>query len=84
MPGVNTAEWLMAIDAHPETIDTELVVATAMATDGVLDNVEGLSPEDVANCVEELIAIGFLEPVFVTDHPSGEEHVLELRYPDSA
>jgi hypothetical protein len=31
MPAVNTAEWLMAIDAHLETLDTYLVVATALA-----------------------------------------------------
>jgi hypothetical protein len=36
MPAVNTAEWLMAIDPHPETFDTDLVVAAAMANDGVI------------------------------------------------
>ena len=28
---MNTAEWLAAVDAHPETIDTDLVVAVAIA-----------------------------------------------------
>ena len=36
---------------------------------------------DVADAMQELIGIGFLGSVLVTDHPSGEEHVLELRYP---
>jgi hypothetical protein len=79
MPAVNTAEWLIAIDAHPDTIDTDLVVATALA-DGDAE-VEGVDPDAVTDSVEELMTIGFLESVLVTDHPQGEEHVLELRYP---
>jgi hypothetical protein len=31
VPVVNTAEWLMAIDAHPDTLDHDLVVAVAIA-----------------------------------------------------
>ncbi|MGO9385048.1 MAG: hypothetical protein ACLP4W_23900 [Mycobacterium sp.] len=79
MPVVNTAEWLMAIDAHPETVDTDLVVATALANGDA--EVEGIDPDAVTDSVEELIALGFLESVLAADHPEGEEHVLELRFP---
>ena len=57
MPAVNTAEWLMAIDAHPETVDTDLVVATALA-DGDAE-VQGVDPDAVIDSVEESIALGF-------------------------
>lgn len=76
---MNTAEWLMAIDAHLETVNTDLVVATALA-DGDAE-VEGIDPEAVTDSVEELVALGFLELVLVADHPQGEEQILELRYP---
>ena len=67
MPAVNTAEWLMAIDAHPETVDTDLVVATALA-DGDAE-VQGVDPDAVIDSVEESIALGFLESVLAPDHP---------------
>ncbi|BBX69405.1 hypothetical protein [Mycolicibacterium psychrotolerans] len=76
---VNTAEWLLAIDAHPETIDTDLVVAVALSNGDAA--VEGVEPADVADAVDALVGLGFLEPVLATDHPLGEEHVLELRLP---
>ncbi|WP_156765625.1 hypothetical protein [Mycobacterium sp. 1245499.0] len=79
MPAVNTAEWLMAIDAHPDTLDTDLVVATALANGDA--DVEGVAPEIVTDSVEELIALGFLESVLAADHPNGEEHLLALRFP---
>ncbi len=79
MPAVNAAEWLIAINVHPDTIDTDLVVATALANGDA--EVEGVDPEAVTDSVEELMAIGFLESVLVTDHPDGEEYVLELRFP---
>jgi hypothetical protein len=79
MPAVNTAEWLIAIDAHPDTIDTDLVVATALANGDA--EVEGIAPDSVTNSVEELMAIRFLETVLITDHPEGDEHLLEFRYP---
>jgi hypothetical protein len=79
MPAVNTAEWLMAIDAHPDTLDTDLLVATALANGDA--EVEGIDPDAVTDSVEELMAIGFLESVLVTDHPDAEEYVLELRFP---
>ena len=79
MPAVNTAEWLMAIDAHPETIDTDLVVAIALANGDA--EVDGIDPNAVTDSVEELIALGFLEPVLAAEHPEGEDHLLELRFP---
>jgi hypothetical protein len=79
MTVVNTAEWLMAIDAHPETIDTDLAVATALANGDA--EVEGIDPEAATDSVEELILLGFLEDAVAIDHGSAEEHVLELRYP---
>lgn len=69
----------MAIDAHPDTIDTDLVVATSLA--GGDSRVEGIDPDAVSDSVEELVAMGFLESVLATDHPEGEECVLELRFP---
>ena len=72
---VNTGRWLMAIDSHPETIDTDLVVATALANGDA--DVEGLDPDDVTDAVEMLIGYGFLEPVVEL----GSEHILELRLP---
>ena len=79
MPAVNTAEWLMAIDAHPETVDTDLMVATAMANGDA--EVQGIDREAVADSVEELLALGFLEAVLTADHPEGEERLMELRHP---
>lgn len=79
MPAVNTAFWLIAIDAHPETVDTDLVVATALAHGDA--EVEGIDPEAVTDSVEELIALGFLEPVLAAEHPAGQENLLELRFP---
>lgn len=53
-----------------------------MVTDGAVEDIEGLTPEEVADEIEELIASGFLEDVVTVDLGSGrEEHVLELRYP---
>lgn len=75
MPAIDTAEWLMTIDAHPETVDTDLLVATALANDD--PNVAGVDPELVSDSVEELVALGFLEPVLV----DGAEHLLEFRLP---
>ena len=72
---VYTARWLMAIDAHPETIDTDLVVATALSNGDA--DVEGLDHDDVTDAVEMLIGYGFLEPVV----EMGAEHILELRLP---
>ncbi|MBZ4517772.1 hypothetical protein [Mycobacterium avium] len=77
MSGVNTAEWLMAVDAHPQTVDTDLLVATALAFDD--PHVEGLEPETVTDSIEELEDLGFLRVVLV----DGAEHVLELRLPES-
>lgn len=79
MPVVKTAEWLMAIDAHPDTIDTDLVIATSLANGDA--RVEGVDPDAVSDSVEELVAMGFLESVLATDHPEGEEYILELRFP---
>lgn len=79
MSAVNTAAWLMAIDAHPDTIDTDLVVATSLTSGD--SRVEGIDPDAVSDSVEELVAMGFLESVLATDHPEGEEYVLELRFP---
>ena len=76
MPAVNTADWLTAIDAHPETVDTDLLVATALANGDA--EVEGIDPDTVTDSVEELMALGFLESVLAADHPEGEEHLLEL------
>jgi hypothetical protein len=86
---VNGAEWLMAIDGHPETIETDLVVASAIVNDGVIglaDDLEDaggpLDSEDVANSVGELIRLGFLEKTVAVDHGHGlEEHLLALRLP---
>ncbi|ORL96632.1 hypothetical protein [Prescottella equi] len=81
--GINTAEWLAAIDAHPETLETDLRVAAAMVLGDATspEDVEDLDPERVSDSVEELAALGFLRSVLSTDHPEGEEHVLELTLP---
>jgi hypothetical protein len=79
MPHVNTAEWLLAIDAHPSTIDIDLLVAIALANGEA--EVEGIDPDVVTDSVEELAALGFLESVLIADHSEGEEHLLELRLP---
>ena len=44
-------------------------VATALANGDV--EVEGIDPDAVTDSVEELMAIGFLESVLVTDHLTG-------------
>ncbi len=77
MSGVNTAEWLMAVDAHPQTVDTDLLVATALANDD--PHVEGLDPDRVSDSIEELEDLGFLQVVLV----DGAEHIMELRLPES-
>ncbi|WP_158167506.1 hypothetical protein [Mycolicibacterium smegmatis] len=77
MSGVNTAEWLMAVDAHPQTVDTDLLVAAALANDD--PHVEGLDPDTVTDSIEELEDLGFLR-VAVVD---GAEHIMELRLPQS-
>jgi hypothetical protein len=92
MPEVDTARWLMAVDAHPETFDEDLLVAAALVNDDPTggaelppseatgragDRVEGVDPAVVTTAVEELIALGFLEVVLV----DGDEHLLELRMP---
>ncbi|ORB32032.1 hypothetical protein [Mycolicibacterium parafortuitum] len=77
MPAVNTALWLTAIDAHPQTVDTDLLVATALAFDD--SHVEGLDPEAITEAIEELEDLGFLRVVLV----EGAEHLLELRLPES-
>lgn len=83
MSEVNGAGWLMAIDAHPETLDTDLAVAAVMLSDGVigLESIDGLSRESVDDAVNELIALGFLEDVFSMAGNGQEEYVLELRIP---
>ena len=64
---VNTAHWLVAIDAHPETIDTDLVVATALANGDA--DVEGLDPErpEVSQGIETHPLLDGLSPDDVTD-----------------
>jgi hypothetical protein len=54
VPVVNTVERLMAIDAHPETLDTDLAVAVAIANGET--TVEGIDQELVDDSIEELIA----------------------------
>lgn len=83
MPEVNTGEWLAAVDAHPETCDDDLIVATALVSgDCATADVEGFEPAKVADCVDALISYEFLQPVLVTDTGTGEEHILELRFPE--
>lgn len=83
MAGVDTGEWLLAVDAHPETIDIDLVVAVAIANGET--TVDGMNQADVDDCIEELIGHGFLADVLKIDclehGDSCEEHVLELRLP---
>lgn len=80
MTGVDTGQWLNAVDAHPDTLDSDLLVAVALAN-GTTE-VDGMPSERVGDCVEELIALGFLEDVVSVDLGDGrEEHVLELRLP---
>ena len=55
MPAVNTAEWLMAIDAHPETVDIDLLVATALANSEPC--AEGLDPEAVADSADDRVRL---------------------------
>jgi hypothetical protein len=54
VPVANTVERLMAIDAHPETLDTDLAVAVAIANGET--TVEGIDQELVGDSIEEPIA----------------------------
>jgi len=81
---VNTAEWLAAVDAHPETIDTDLVVAVAIANGST--TVDGWDQQTVDESIEELVGLGFVAEVFSAPCAGscvGEctEVVLELRIP---
>lgn len=87
MQEINAADWLTAVDAHRETIDTDLLVAVAVANGET--SVDGLEQETVDETIEELIGYGFLESVFSASCSGGcvgdcEEHVLELRLPESS
>lgn len=77
-------EWLSAIDAHPETLDTDLVVAAAITQGST--TVDGWDRQRVDDSIEELIGLGFLDDVFSMSggcsHPGCVEHVLELRLPE--
>lgn len=81
--GVNTALWLIAVSEHPDTLDSDVVVAAALvladatsADDMDLD----LAPEDVDDCIEELESLGFLRAVVVDDR----ECIYELMLPEDA
>jgi hypothetical protein len=79
---VNVVDWLCAIDAHTGTIDADLIVATAISNGST--DVEGFSEPSIANCVDELVALGFLESVVKIDCPDHDdcaEVLLELRMP---
>lgn len=80
---VCAVEWLTAIDAHPETLDTDLVVAAAITQGST--TVDGWDQQRVDDSIEELIGLGFLDDVFSTgcsECVDCVEHVLELRLPE--
>lgn len=86
MQEINAADWLTAVDAHRETIDTDLLVAVAVANGET--SVDGLEQETVDDSIEELIGYGFLESVFSAGCADADcdadeciEYVLELRMP---
>lgn len=75
------SEWLTAVERHPETIDTDLLVAEFLAQSperlwSLTDVLHGLQHEreleDLSEAVDELVSDGFLESVAVAlcDEPS--------------
>jgi hypothetical protein len=81
--------WLTAVQAHPDTLDTDVSVAIALANGD--NHREGVTPEEFNDSVEELIALGFLDDVLsiVCSEPHGhgdgcDEHMLEFRLPEAA
>lgn len=76
-----SADWLEAVAAHPETIDTDLIVAQFLAQSpgklwSLTDVLHELQHErelsDLSDAVDELVSDGFLESVAVDlcDEPS--------------
>lgn len=78
---MDISEWLTSVDAHPETIDTDLLVAEFLAQSperlwSLADVLVGLRHlrelEDLSEAVDELVSDGFLESVAAAlcDEPS--------------
>jgi hypothetical protein len=65
MTEINTADWLNAVDAHPDTLDTDLLVAVAI-TNGET-SVDGIDQDTVDDSIAELITFGFLDDVMSID-----------------
>lgn len=80
---MRVADWLTAVSEDPETLDSDLIVATAIAMGGAgqADDVPGLDPERVADSIEELQALGYLESVVELPTEGETECLLELRLP---
>jgi hypothetical protein len=78
---VDMGLWLSAVESHPDTTDTDVAVAIALANGDTARR--GVDPEHFDDSTEELIALGFFEDVISIDHGAGhEEHVLEYRLPE--
>ncbi|MDV6246887.1 hypothetical protein [Rhodococcus opacus] len=71
--------WLSAVDAHPETIDTDLAVAAALVLSDAwsADDIEDVHPDDAQASVEELESLGFLRAVI----DAGAEVIYEVSLP---
>ncbi len=86
---MNTMDWLDAISRHPGTIDTDAVVAAAVALTGSANGVAApggalIDQDDVDESVFTLLSCGFLESVVSFAADSGEDHLLALRMPVTA
>ncbi|MDJ0400777.1 hypothetical protein [Rhodococcus rhodochrous] len=81
--GVNDIEWLTAVSEHPETLDAEVAVAAAVVFGDAnrAEDVEGMDPDDVQDCIEELVSLGFLEETVAVDGVATTELIYELRIP---
>jgi hypothetical protein len=73
---VNLCDWLDAIEAHPETIDTDSLVAVFIAQEpdrlwSLSDVLHGLHREhdltDLRDTVRDLLGLGFLDEVMALD-----------------
>ncbi len=81
-----TMDWLDQISRHPETIDTDVMVAAVVALTGSANGVttpDGslIDQDDVDESVLTLLSFGFLDSVVSFGADGGEDHLLALRMP---
>jgi hypothetical protein len=75
--GVDSYDWLEAIDAHPNTTTADLLAAYH-----VLGAETDRTPEQLDESAFRLHLFGFLRPIDISD--DGRTYVYELRIPESA